>query len=66
MLYNHYNILLSSYFFEIQVLYACVDQVRHFLTVLINCTALLHSEEEVGDLCTFTFDDGREDAVKVL
>ena len=47
-------------------MYACVDQISHFLTVLINRITLLNSEEEVGDLCTFTFDDSCEDAVKVL
>ncbi len=46
--------------------YAIVHQVSHVLTILINSGTLLHAKEEVGDLCTFTSDNGREDAVKIF
>ena len=48
------------------MLYAIIDQVSHVLTILINSGTFLHAKEEVGNLCTFTPDDGREHAVKVL
>ena len=48
------------------MLYAIIDQVSHVLTILINSGTFLHAKEEVGNLCTFTPDDGCEDAVKVL
>ena len=48
------------------MLYAIINQVSHVLTILINSGTFLHAKEEVGNLCTFTPDNGREDAVKVL
>lgn len=57
---------MHMYLFEIESLYTGIDQVGHRLSILINGSTALHTEEQVGDLCTFTFYDGREDTVKVF
>ena len=48
------------------MLYAIINQVSHVLTILVNSGTFLHAKEEVGDLCTFTPDDGCKDAVKIF
>ena len=65
--FNNYRAsLVRSYLFQVKMPNRIIHQISHVLTILVNSSTGLHAKEEVGNLCTFTPDDGREDTVEVF